>query len=265
VPETTCTDCERTRKHYARGLCNTCYKKRRLAGELGDALRRKSVPFEQRLAASAEGRTADECWPWSGRIQANGYPGSVGRATAYRRAWELVNGPVPAGFEIDHACHSMSPCRLGTDCPHRRCVNPAHLRLATRRQNALWTVGRRGDPNRTPCEHPRNPEFGYVRPNGAWRCRPCHNLAKRLANAKAAGRRPAPAKQPLSPDAANAQTQLRLAVEQRDAAQRALETAARAALSQGLSMSVVSVATGYSWRKIKDLAVAVADSAQEVA
>ena len=38
-------------------------------------------------------------------------------------AYELANGPVPEGKEIDHRCLN------------RLCVNPAHLRLATHAQN----------------------------------------------------------------------------------------------------------------------------------
>ncbi len=40
-------------------------------------------------------------------------------------AWELTNGPIPIGLQIDHSCHN------------RLCVNPAHLRLCTPGQNNM--------------------------------------------------------------------------------------------------------------------------------
>lgn len=42
---------------------------------------------------------------------------------AHRVAYELAVGPIPDGMEIDHSCRN------------RRCVNPSHLRIATRKQN----------------------------------------------------------------------------------------------------------------------------------
>jgi len=42
----------------------------------------------------------------------------------HRLSWEFENGQIPDGMEIDHICHNGL------------CVNPAHLRLATRKQNS---------------------------------------------------------------------------------------------------------------------------------
>jgi len=53
-----------------------------------------------------------------GAIKINGV--TVG---AHRRAWELVNGPIPAGLVIRHKC----------DVPP--CINPAHLCLGTQADN----------------------------------------------------------------------------------------------------------------------------------
>src|SRR5215475_3897979 len=39
--------------------------------------------------------------------------------------YEMVHGPIPEGYEVDHICHN------------RRCVEPTHLRLLTHRQNVI--------------------------------------------------------------------------------------------------------------------------------
>jgi len=69
------------------------------------------------------------CIIWDGNT--SGYaPGQYGvltfrnkRRFAHRVAYELRHGPIPRGQDIDHLCHT------------RLCVNPDHLRLASRKQN----------------------------------------------------------------------------------------------------------------------------------
>jgi hypothetical protein len=43
--------------------------------------------------------------------------------------YEMEHGPVPAGFEVDHACRNKG------------CSRPSHLRLATRKQNMENVAG----------------------------------------------------------------------------------------------------------------------------
>lgn len=79
---------------------------------------------------------SDGCWTWTAHIGAEGYGrfmiNGVPRL-AHRVSYERTHGPIPAGIEIDHMCHNRS------------CVNPAHLRQATRSLNAQNLIRARID------------------------------------------------------------------------------------------------------------------------
>lgn len=67
-------------------------------------------------------------WLWTGalrkgygRLWLTGYR----KRSAHRVVWEYFYGPIPVGKVVDHQCRT------------RNCVNPAHLRLASWRQNAI--------------------------------------------------------------------------------------------------------------------------------
>lgn len=83
----------------------------------------------------------ETCWLWTGRTDPNGYATLMVagvRIGVHRYAYQLMVGPIPAGHQLDHICHDPDHCSAkGRDCAHRRCVNPAHLRPATPRENTL--------------------------------------------------------------------------------------------------------------------------------
>ena len=67
-----------------------------------------------------------DCWVWTASKTQDGYGvfGVDGKVRlVHRVSYEWVNGPIPAGLDLDHTCHVPA------------CVNPAHLRPATRAQN----------------------------------------------------------------------------------------------------------------------------------
>jgi hypothetical protein len=74
----------------------------------------------------------DGCHPWAGQIDQQSYgrmPLGDGSTTfAHIYAYEREHGPVPDGLELDHVCHDPEVCRLGRECPHRRCCNPRHVK-----------------------------------------------------------------------------------------------------------------------------------------
>jgi hypothetical protein len=79
------------------------------------------------------------CWPWRGEITMEGY----GRLTidgaqkySHRLSYQLHVGPIPRGWEIDHACHDEGCNDTERLCPHRACWNPAHLQAVSSRENS---------------------------------------------------------------------------------------------------------------------------------
>lgn len=66
------------------------------------------------------------CWPYTGARTHNGYGRHPLRNTtvrAHRLAWELTNGPIPAGFVVCHRCDNPP------------CCNPVHLFVGTLGEN----------------------------------------------------------------------------------------------------------------------------------
>lgn len=73
----------------------------------------------------------ETCWNWTavtnfgyGLFKAAGRP-----QAAHRISYLLTFGAIPEGLFVDHVCHN------------KRCVNPAHLRLATNKENQEHRLG----------------------------------------------------------------------------------------------------------------------------
>jgi hypothetical protein len=97
-------------------------------------------PLAERFWAKVQRGEREDCWLWIGSIDTRGY-GNVaadgGRPLlrAHRVSYELNVVPIPAGLVVCHRCDV------------RRCVNPAHLFVATQRDNVLDML-RKGRSNR---------------------------------------------------------------------------------------------------------------------
>lgn len=80
---------------------------------------------------------SETCWIWTGTIKDNGYPMFGRYGYAHRYAYQLWNGPLIEGLQVDHQCHNLDKaCVAGNACLHRRCVNPDHLRQVEGMVNA---------------------------------------------------------------------------------------------------------------------------------
>lgn len=117
---------------------------------------------------------------WTATLNDDGYARfylGESEVYAHRLAWVLANGrdPLP-GYTIDHECRT------------RNCVNPAHLRELTMRENALagnspaaFNAAKLFCVNMHPllAGHPNL----YIRPDGTRGCRACRSAAQRKAKA----------------------------------------------------------------------------------
>ena len=108
------------------------------AARLGLGRHRVSgTTLDDRLWPRVQKGSPDECWPWTGGLNKDGY----GRMQwdgklqyVHRLAYIHTNGALPAGTEIDHTCHNDTGCTI-KPCPHRRCCNPSHLEAVTQAEN----------------------------------------------------------------------------------------------------------------------------------
>ena len=133
----------------------------------------KRTPFESKWVPEPN----SGCHIWIANTSTKGY----GRAwwggrdvQAHRVAYEMARGQIPQGLVIDHICRN------------RLCVNPAHLRAVTTRQNVLEnSVGVSAvHAKKTHCI--RGHEFtpDNTRPHRGRSCRACDRQWRLMARAR---------------------------------------------------------------------------------
>jgi hypothetical protein len=97
---------------------------RRLTG----SNRRKARPLAERFWDKVKRGGADECWPWTARVDDKGYGQFKVRhgllLRAHQVSWDLHFGTRPDGAVVRHTCDNPP------------CVNPAHLELGSHGDNA---------------------------------------------------------------------------------------------------------------------------------
>lgn len=120
------------------------------------------------------------CWYWTDGHYWNGYgmaysPVRKRQVRAHRYAYELLVGPIPRGRDLDHLCRQ------------RNCVNPDHLRPATRRENLLAPGSKspaaiHAVKTECPRGHAYDAKNTAIRRNGSRRCKACHVIEEQRRN-----------------------------------------------------------------------------------
>lgn len=175
-----CAGCENIA--IARGWCTKHYTRFRRHGDPETMTRvRGSGAVEERFWIHVDRRGPNECWPWTASLRRGHgkFWDGTRMVPARRYAYELLVGPIPESMDLDHTCHNGTSCHKGDSCPHRRCVNPAHLEPVPRRENIVRGDGpalrRAATMSRTHCKngHEYTPENTSVRADGTRRCLTC--------------------------------------------------------------------------------------------
>jgi hypothetical protein len=89
---------------------------------------------------------------------------------AHRLCWELANGPVPDGLDLDHLCRN------------RACCEVSHLEPVTRQVNLLrgeTIAARNAARTHCPAEHEYTPENTQMK-DGTRQCRQCDRDRHRI-------------------------------------------------------------------------------------
>lgn len=160
---------------------------------------KKDVAPEDRFRRFIGEANEQGCTPWLGTVNRTGYGyfSRGGRPTlAHRFAYEQQFGSVPEGQQLDHTCHTQDKsCRGGVTCPHRRCVNPAHLEPVTGKENnnrgraAELAHERRESAESCPSGHPFTPENTGRSSRGYRYCQECNRQHGRARSLKSQGLR----------------------------------------------------------------------------
>lgn len=189
---TVCTAAGCDLPYQAKGFCVKHYKR---YTKYGSTELPKRLTGEEKFWDNIHQSAPGQCWPWAGRCDEDGYGLlCIGRwyVRAHRFSYELLVGPIPEGLVIDHLCHTADPTCSGK-CPHRRCVNPAHMEPVTTTVNAERSHRLSNYNSRKICcphGHPLSGDNLCIdTSSGARRCRVCRLERSRRYKAEARARR----------------------------------------------------------------------------
>lgn len=104
--------------HPLRSLCigvAATSPRGRAAGEWDQGLPPMKKTLEERFWSKVDKSAgADDCWPWTAGVNAQGYGQFYldGAARSHRVAWQLTNGPIPDGLHVLHHCDNTRCCNV---------------------------------------------------------------------------------------------------------------------------------------------------------
>lgn len=93
-------------------------------------------------------RGEEECWPWLGAIDTQGYGRAGKRDRAHRIAFLIFHQHIPPGMVVRHRCDNPP------------CCNPSHLELGSKSDNARDAVER--DRHYTPFTAAERERHGFA-------------------------------------------------------------------------------------------------------
>lgn len=126
---------------------------------MSDVKRVRGGTFADRMERFVPDR-GESCWEWTGYRGARGYGWTTingVRMGAHRASYEFHVGPIPKGMWVLHSCDNPP------------CVNPAHLRAGTHRDNMDDVRDRARRKTHCPQGHPYSEENTYVIPSSSAR------------------------------------------------------------------------------------------------
>ena len=190
--------------HYARGLCNTCWKRAWRQHRLDEHPRTARAPDDTSLADRLIRRgwnAVGDCWEVTGYCNPQGYvyiDFQGRRLTAQRAAYEAWREPIPGNRQVHPICRNTI------------CINPVHLTL---RQITRRVCTQRAVPDAHTAEDCATSAITDCSAAGYWtriqpsRCRPprrrssdCATSAGTSSATALSGAAPRPRKAMASPD-----------------------------------------------------------------
>lgn len=177
--EPVCRECHRQYRKASRAR----RREREQAGET--VVPRQRLSTRERLLSQVK-ELPNGCWEWTGFINKEGYGRTYFEGSrsvpAQQAMYRMLVGPIPEGKVLDHACHTAdASCSAGNSCPHRRCVNPAHLEPVSGAENTARGAWARK--THCPKGHPYNEENTLVS-RGRRYCRTCQRASAAAQQAK---------------------------------------------------------------------------------
>lgn len=133
-----------------------------------------ATPIEVRLWRFVD--ASGDCWLWTGSRTGGGYGRvAISRRTsrpAHRMVWQMLVGPIPEGYQLDHLCRNPS------------CVNPDHLEPVTPAENQRRSPLVRSRRTHCPQGHEYTPENTVLSKRNQRSCRECVRIFRHANRAR---------------------------------------------------------------------------------